>query len=170
MFGAEPGESRLGDAGVAEDIGKVIAREARPLALCLGVCSGVLAPGALIDNFFRGTIMRHLPLLSAGLLVVAIGLTWNHLRKWRIWQSRPMDAAERDYRTGQFRRRTHAASLLAVIGVGMFIGYWIEPKQHPRLFASIWMGVLLITLWMIGVAIFDAIETGRYFSRISRRR
>ncbi len=81
-----------------------------------------------------------------------------------------MDAAERDYRTSQFRRRTQAAALLALIGVGMFIGYWIEPKEYPRLAAAVWMGVMLVTLWMIGVAIFDAIETGRYFSRISRRR
>jgi len=83
---------------------------------------------------------------------------------------RPMDALERDYRVGQFRRRTHMAALLALIGVFLFIAYWIEPQAHPRLFSANAILLLLVTLWMIGVAIFDAIETGRFFSRYSRRR
>jgi uncharacterized membrane protein len=114
--------------------------------------------------------MDAIPLIAAGLIVLAMLLIWNHLRSWRAWRDRPMDAAERDYRTSKFRRRTHLASLLGLIGVVMLIGYCVDPAVYPRLAAAVWMGVLLITLWMIGVGIFEAIETGRYVSRISRRR
>ncbi|HEY2840449.1 MAG TPA: hypothetical protein VGJ26_14935 [Pirellulales bacterium] len=114
--------------------------------------------------------MRFLPFISMGLLVLAIAMIGKHLRNWRVWRARPMDPAERDYRTGQFRRRTHMAALLALIAVFLFISYCINPKEHPRLFATNAMLVLLITIWMMGVAVFDAIETGRYFGRVSRRR
>lgn len=120
--------------------------------------------------FFDSPLLRLLPYLSAMLVLLAIAMLWNHQRRWRLTAGRPMDAAERDYRVSQFRRRTQTATLLALIGICMFVGYWVEPRAHPRVFGAIWLGVMLITLWMIGLAMFDAIETGRYFSRISRRR
>jgi uncharacterized membrane protein len=111
-----------------------------------------------------------MPFVAVALIAVAVLLIGRHLRSWKEWRVRPMDPLERNYRVGQFRRRTHMAALLAIIGVFMFIAYCIEPQAHPKLFATNAIVLLLVTLWMIGVAIFDAIETGRFFARISRRR
>lgn len=114
--------------------------------------------------------MHLLPIVGVALVVLALLLIGRHVRSWNVWRTKAMDALERDYRVGQFRRRTHMAALLALIGVFLFVAYWIEPQAHPRLFVTNAILLLLVTFWMIGVAVFDAIETGRFFSRLSRRR
>jgi magnesium-transporting ATPase (P-type) len=109
------------------------------------------------------------PLILAIAAVVWLVVHW---RTWRRYKTSSEDAAERDYRRRQFRRRMQATSLLAVIAVGMVIGVAIPWRQWSSVSAYVfwWTGISILVVWLIALALADALSSGLYFNKVKQER
>lgn len=92
---------------------------------------------------------------------------------WRAWQQHrqadepvPADElglADRAYLHKRFRRRMQTSAGIILVGVLLPVGDFVIPWQRlangPQLFTLYWGGVLLITLWIILMAMGDLTMT-----------
>lgn len=72
------------------------------------------------------------------------------------------DDQERMHLNRQFRRRMQASGMLVLIGVMIAAGQFIDGKALPTLFTFYWMGVILLTFWLILLAMGDAVSIAHY--------
>jgi hypothetical protein len=91
----------------------------------------------------------------------SILLMRSHLRTWRQRRSDPeIDQGDLLHYSGQFRRRMQASGLLGFIGILIAAGDILIPWQRfPALWALFWGTILLITGYLILLAIADALAT-----------
>ncbi|MGE3313630.1 MAG: hypothetical protein AB7O26_00855 [Planctomycetaceae bacterium] len=108
--------------------------------------------------------------LAGGLLVVlGISMIVGHRRAWDGQKNDP-ELAEFDrvhfYR--RFRRRMQTSAMLVVLGLLLAVGGTVIPWQNYPAAAQLayWIGVLLLTFWVILLALGDILST-RVHSRIS---
>lgn len=59
--------------------------------------------------------------------------------------------------------------MLVLIGVMISAGQFIDGKAHPSLFTFYWLGVILLTFWLILLAMGDAVSIANY-SRTAQAR
>lgn len=87
-----------------------------------------------------------------------------HLRAWQKHeQDEALTPADRQHFRKQFRRRMQTSTGIVIVGILLPIGDFIIPWQRlangPQLFALYWAGVLLITVWIILMALGDLTMT-----------
>jgi hypothetical protein len=102
-------------------------------------------------------------------MLVAAGLMWGHVHSWRLAQRENSDARELAFRQRQFRRRMQTSGMLLLLGAAILIGYFV-PRDRPNLFVFYWCGVFLWTLWIILLAIGDAVLSRIHLRAESRQR
>jgi hypothetical protein len=120
--------------------------------------------------------MEFLPyaLFSLLLLLFSGVLMLMHWRSWRVFRLEDLPQSEHDYRRRQFRRRMQASGMIGILGIALFVGKsfflgreslipWIEDVV---IIVTYWFAVLLITVWMILLALVDLWATRRYVTRI----
>ena len=99
---------------------------------------------------------------AGGLLVlVGLGLVAAHVRSWRQ-QKRDPDLAESDrlYLYARVRRRVQTSGMIALLGVLLGVGDQLPNWQNrPGLFGFYWLGVLLLTGWVMLLALGDFFST-----------
>ncbi len=101
-------------------------------------------------------ILRILIVPLCVLAVAAVLLGWE-LRSWRRAQRDALPPEERDHRRRRFRHRMQANAMLAVVAALMFTGLSIEPGEHRWTYIGIWAAVVLLVLWLILMALADAL-------------
>ncbi len=104
-------------------------------------------------------------LISAGfggaLLVAGLWMMRSH---WLAWQAQKADGEndESDIRflRRRFRRRMQASGMMALIGLLLPIGDWVDLfRPAPGWFAAYWGLVLLLVMWLFLLAIGDMVST-----------
>lgn len=130
-------------------------------------------PFALFDS----TVFANL-LFGGVLLVIAGALLRSQAIRWlpvansdRDHDSQPGDAATSDPRehaflSQRYRRRQRASSLIGVVGLAVIAGSWIS---HTLTAACYWSGVLLLVLWIVLLAITDALASLSFYQRHRQR-
>jgi len=106
-------------------------------------------------------------LFPAGLLTLgAVLIAWNVLG-WRRWRNEP-PSLERDFRRRQFRRRIQASGLLTLMAPAVYFGQRIDRGQDPSRFVFWWCGLAGLVLWLVLLALADALSTLIFSQRVIR--
>ncbi|HSG70224.1 MAG TPA: hypothetical protein VLA12_07405 [Planctomycetaceae bacterium] len=106
-------------------------------------------------------IVQMLP----GLCLCAFGmlLIRSHRKNWQVHQEElELDEADREHFRKRYRRRMQASGIIVLIGVLMIVGLLFITKDHKLLFGFYWMFVLVLTFWLIALALGDAISIATY--------
>lgn len=105
-------------------------------------------------------------LFGTALFVLGLCLMRWHVSSWRA-QKHDLNLADeqRDHYYRRYRRRMQASGLIALLGVLLPVGVALPVlKQAPGLWSVYWVGVLLLSLWVILLGI------GDFFSTVSHSR
>lgn len=97
-----------------------------------------------------------------GLLVLfGLGLMVAHVRSWRKQKQDPeLDESERSHFFIRFRRRMQTSGMIAVLGVLVGAGDQLPIlRKDPLLFTLYWIAVLLLTFWVMLLALGDYLTT-----------
>ena len=94
-------------------------------------------------------------------LVTLVGIAWllSHVRAWKAVRESERDAEEREFQRRRYRRRLQTSSLVVLLGIATFLGQLIPRKEHPNIFVYFWFGVVLLVLWVLGLALWDFVAT-----------
>jgi len=92
--------------------------------------------------------------LALVLLAVGWGLLAWHILEWRAARSLAADDAALRFARSRFSRRLQTSSLIVVLGL---LVPWSPHITTPKWLALFWLLVLLITLWILCLAIGDLI-------------
>jgi hypothetical protein len=113
---------------------------------------------------------------GAALAVGGLVMMRRHLSTWRGEKNDPgLDDADRFYYFRRYRRRMQTSAMIAVIGVLIALGDTVLPlilgnHRHFRLvFGSYWGAVLLLTGWVIVMALSDLVSASAH-SRVALSR
>ena len=101
---------------------------------------------------------------------LALAMLAAHTRSWHRSQASPLPAAEMAFRRSRYGRRMQTSFLLALVGCAMLAGYDVLAEQHPWVFVGLWGTVAVATCWIVGLAIVDAVASGRHYHRIISER
>jgi hypothetical protein len=101
---------------------------------------------------------------SALLVGASLLLIRSHIRSWRGHRdASDLDQADVLHYRNQFRRRVIASGLLGMIGLMLVIGDLLVPWQRaPKAFAVYWMAVLSLTMYVLVLAVADALATSAH--------
>jgi hypothetical protein len=100
------------------------------------------------------------------LILASAGLIVGHILARRAHAAAALDEEERVYRRRQFRRRMQASALIGVVGAAVLGGLWVDGPPGEALY---WFGVLLVVIWILILAAFDAASTQSFF-RVEQKR
>lgn len=116
-----------------------------------------------------------IPLLVGGSVsLLGGGLLWMHVRKWREQRAdEELAEGERTHLRARYRRRMQASGLLVLLGLLLMLSTEKIPWRQAPLLFTIYVGVLLLlTAWIVTLAIADAVSsrfhTQAELSRIRR--
>ncbi len=104
-------------------------------------------------------------LISAGfggaLLVAGLWMMRSHSRAWQAQKTdAELDESEIRFFRRRFRRRMQASGMMALIGILLPIGDWVDLfRPAPGWFAAYWGMVLLLVMWLFLLAIGDMVST-----------
>jgi hypothetical protein len=98
-------------------------------------------------------------LLALAITVLGVFLLFWHRRSWRAVVATAPEARELDFQRRRYRRRMRTSGLLVLLGIAMAGGQWIPAAQGPTFFVLYWCGVVILTAWMLGLALGDAFAT-----------
>jgi Na+/H+ antiporter NhaD/arsenite permease-like protein len=101
-------------------------------------------------------------------LILALALGWIvwHVTVWRSVRDQERDEEEKQFQWRRFRRRMQASSMLALVAIGMGAGLHVPLAREPSLFVYVWSGVFLLTLWIVVLALADALATRAHAMRV----
>lgn len=107
------------------------------------------------------------PALIVGVVLIASGslAMRSHMRSWRRQQNDPtFEDRDREYYQRRYRRRMQMSAILVILGILIGGGDVLLPFQwrHPGPVALYWIGVLLLTGWLILLALADLISAFAY--------
>ena len=89
----------------------------------------------------------------------------SHIRSWRRQKDDPtFEDRDREYYGRRYRRRMQMSAILVILGVLIGVGDVLLPfqKAHPGPVALYWIGVLLLTGWLILLGLADFFSTLAY--------
>ncbi len=100
-----------------------------------------------------------------GLFVIAVAamLLIRNAMYWHSTQAAEMDERERDFLRRQYRRRTQANAIIAIVGVAIILGVWLTDSV---MVAAYWMGMVLLVGWMAMLAIIDLVSARTHYGRL----
>ena len=106
---------------------------------------------------------------------MGLALARSHRRSWIRQQGDPsLTDYEREFYRRRYRRRIQVASMLAMLGVLIGAGDLTMPLQRPFWATLYWIGVLLLTGWVMLQGFWDlwstAAYTGAELNRIRQKR
>jgi hypothetical protein len=105
------------------------------------------------------------PALIVGTVLVISGslAIRSHVRSWRQQKDDPT-FEDREYYGRRYRRRMQMSAMLVILGVLIGVGDVLLPfqKAHPGPVALYWIGVLLLTGWLILLGLADFFSTLAY--------
>jgi hypothetical protein len=104
-------------------------------------------------------------IVAAILLAIGISMMASHVRSWRRQQAdTTLDERDLAYYRRRFRRRMQMSAILAILGVLIGLGDVMLPfqKRHPIPVSLYWIGVLLLTGWVILLGFGDLWSTAAY--------
>jgi hypothetical protein len=106
------------------------------------------------------------PALSVGVALVGLGVSAmiSHVRSWRrMRDNAELGDEERTYYYRRYRRRLQISGMLAILGILIGVGDVILPWQQRPLWPTLyWIGVLLLTGWVLLLGIADLVSTAAY--------
>jgi len=108
-------------------------------------------------------------LFSGSVMAISAGLIWSHFRTWKSAQRRDLEPRELGFLQRQFRRRMQTSSMLLLLGGAILAGYWV-PRERPSLYVFYWCGVFLWTIWIMLLAVGDAVLSRLYLRAEVRQR
>jgi hypothetical protein len=109
-------------------------------------------------------------IFPAGVLGLAVAMLVAHRASWQRAKTRLRNAVDLSFRYHQFRRRTRASALLALVAPTMLVGLRVSPDRSPRIFVALWLLVTLATCWIGWLAILDAMASARHYRSLARER
>jgi hypothetical protein len=101
------------------------------------------------------------------LILLAATLIVSHWRSWkRVREDATLGDAERHFSWRQCRRRTQASAMIGLVGIAMCIYQLVPPDE---VLVMVYLGgLILVVMWIMLLAIGDAIETKSHFGRLRR--
>lgn len=69
----------------------------------------------------------------------------------------------------RFRRRVQASSGIGLVGVLSLIGVLIDAKAHPLATACVWMAAILVTFWIVLIALLDLMSTRQQLAELKHQ-
>ncbi len=92
--------------------------------------------------------------VAAALVLIGSGMISSHVRSWRREQADPsMSDDDRTYYRRRYRRRMQTSAILVVLGVLIGLGDALlsvrQLNQAPLLTTLYWIGVLVLTGWVM---------------------
>ncbi len=110
-----------------------------------------------MNNLWSIITFAVILLLASGVLI------WRHLQARREINADELDEREVDYLRRQFRRRMQTSAMMAVVGVALLIGIWINALNSPLVAILYWLAVVLVVCWIALLAFADLISTRMYY-------
>jgi hypothetical protein len=104
-------------------------------------------------------------LFGVFLVVVSGSMLLRHGYVWRMTAVEGFGGREREYLRQQCRRRIQASALIAIVGLMIAGGHWI---QGPLATATYWGMAAALVLWIGLLALADLTDT-RYYYRTAHR-
>jgi hypothetical protein len=108
------------------------------------------------------SVAAMLPSLALATLLIALGtglMIWQ-VRCWRRLQKTAASERELTFARRQFSRRRQSSLLIVAVGIAVAVG---ELVTAPLASLCYWSGVLLLVLWIVGIALIDVAATQQYF-------
>lgn len=102
-------------------------------------------------------------LVAVGILASAGALAWWHLRVRRTHRRTEMPTAQYEFYRRQFRRRIQVSTMLGLLAVLLAIETWVE---LPAVQLAAGGSMLLILLWIMLLALVDALATRFHYDRL----
>lgn len=107
------------------------------------------------------------PALFVGfvLVVIGVGMMLSHVRNWRRQRNDPLlEEHDRVYFGRRYRRRMQISATFALLGVLIGMGDLMLPfqRRHPISTSLYWIGVLLMTGWVLVRGLADLLSTAAY--------
>lgn len=99
-------------------------------------------------------------LFAALLMLLGLALMWRHAHVWRSARERETDERELAFAGRQFRRRRRTSAIIVVLGLAIAGG---ELIRSPLVSLVYWLGILLLVLWIVALAVLDAVATQQHF-------
>lgn len=102
-------------------------------------------------------------LVALAILLAAGALAYWHLRIRRVHRESDLTPAQRDFYHRQFRRRIQVSAMLGILAVMLAAESWLT---QPLAYVLIGLGMLLLLLWIMLLAVMDAVATRFHFERL----
>ena len=99
--------------------------------------------------------------VGAGLLLTGLLFMRWHVQEWRQEKNDPdLDPNDRKHFYARYRRRMQTSGMLVFLGVLIPLGDWlIDRNKNPLPATIVWIVVLLLTMWVIVMALGDMLST-----------
>ncbi|NOX55863.1 MAG: hypothetical protein GXP27_15755 [Planctomycetes bacterium] len=113
--------------------------------------------------------------VGAALIVTGLVMITAHVRAWKRQRQDPaLDDFDREHYRARYRRRLQTSGLIALLGLLIPLGdapfLW---RQGVRISTIFWLAILLLTVWIVLLAIGDIVATRTHarvaLSRIRRK-
>lgn len=93
--------------------------------------------------------------------MAGLALVQAHVRSWKRQQNDPeLDNADYSHLYARYRRRLQTSGMIAVLGVMIAVGDQLPIlRKRPDLFGLYWLAVLLLTFWVMLLAMGDYYST-----------
>jgi len=106
--------------------------------------------------------MSSINLFALLTVILASVLSVWHVKTWEATKAARPVAPDLDFIWRQTRRRLKVSSILGMVGVAAFAGQFLQPAL--RIF--VWAAIVMLTLWMMLLAVVDMMAIRRHFSQI----
>lgn len=107
-------------------------------------------------------------LLGVALLVFSAVLVWTHLRAWRTAEAADLSPRDRQFAWRQFRRRAQTSAMIGIAAIAIMVAPLITSRASALVSVFYLAGLLLLVLWVILLALVDAIATRRHYGTLQR--
>jgi len=102
-------------------------------------------------------------LVALAILVSAAVLAWWHLRVRRGHRRSELPEVQYNFYRRQFRRRIQVSAMLGLLAVMLAVESWLT---QPLIEVLVGAGMLLLLLWIMLLALVDALATRIHYDRL----
>ena len=99
--------------------------------------------------------------VGAALFATGVLFIRWHVHEWREEKNNPgLDPNDRRHFYARYRRRMQTSGILVLLGILIPLGDWlIDRNKNPLPATIVWIVVLLLTMWVIVMALGDMLST-----------